>query len=194
VKHLQSLQHLFLRAPRFPYCNWDVTRAQPGAAGILVDYTGGQVADTFETGTPEEHAAEFSPKLSRCCLGWAPTGMVLPQWIGGRVILTLTAATATGRSGNTPVLPASNESHKATFISAVNTLPSTLRVIWKARWKRASELRIRSSRLCAKSYNRRAHKAHRVRRVTGHSSLVASLSSCHLLQVLGISSSLHFDL
>jgi len=35
--------------------------------------------------------------------------MVLPQWIGGRVILTLPAATATGRSGNTPVLQASNE-------------------------------------------------------------------------------------
>ena len=34
---------------------WDVTRAQPGTAGILVNYTGGQIADTFATGTPEEH-------------------------------------------------------------------------------------------------------------------------------------------
>ena len=194
MKRPQSLQHLFLRAPRSPYCNWDVTRAQPGAAGILVDYTGGQVADTFETGTPEEHAAEFLAQIEPVLPGWAPTGMALPQWIGGRVILTLVAATATGRSGNTPVLQASEESHKATSISAVNTLPSTLRVIWKARWKRASELRIRSSRLCAESYNRRAHKAHRVRRVTGHSSVFASLSSCHLLQVLGIPSALHFDL
>jgi monoamine oxidase len=36
--------------------SWDVTRAQPGVAGILVNYTGGQIADTFATGTPEEHA------------------------------------------------------------------------------------------------------------------------------------------
>ena len=42
---------------------WDVTRAQPGAAGILVDYTGGQLADTFENGTPEEHAAEFLAQI-----------------------------------------------------------------------------------------------------------------------------------
>ena len=43
--------------------SWDVTRAQPGAAGILVDYTGGQLADTFATGTPEEHATEFLAQI-----------------------------------------------------------------------------------------------------------------------------------
>jgi monoamine oxidase len=42
---------------------WDVTRAQPGTAGILVDYTGGQVADTFGNGTPEEHAEEFLAQI-----------------------------------------------------------------------------------------------------------------------------------
>jgi monoamine oxidase len=130
---------------------WDVTRAQPAAAGILVDYTGGQVADTFETGTPEEHAAEFLAQIEPVLPGLSShwNGLATVDWWKG--ILTLAAATATGGSGNTPVLPASNESHKATSISAVNTLQSTLRVIWKARWKRASELRMRSSRLCAKS-------------------------------------------
>src|SRR6476620_8170810 len=43
--------------------SWEVTRAQSGAAGILVDYTGGHVADTFGTGTPEEHAAEFLAQI-----------------------------------------------------------------------------------------------------------------------------------
>ena len=43
--------------------SWEVTRAQPGAAGILVDYTGGQIADTFGTGTPAEHAAEFLTQI-----------------------------------------------------------------------------------------------------------------------------------
>jgi monoamine oxidase len=31
---------------------WDVTRGQPGATGILVDYTGGDVAGTLSAGTP----------------------------------------------------------------------------------------------------------------------------------------------
>src|SRR5436190_13529455 len=98
--------------------------------------------------------------------------MALPQWIGGRVIFTLAAATATGRLVNIPASLGSNESRKATSISAANTLPSTLRVIWKAQSKQASEQRMRSSQLCASS----------------------SLSSRHLLQVLGIPISLHFDL
>jgi len=38
---------------------WEVTRAQPGAAGILVDYTGGNIADTLQQGTPAAHAATF---------------------------------------------------------------------------------------------------------------------------------------
>ena len=31
---------------------WDVSRAQPGATGILVDYTGGNIAGALSTGTP----------------------------------------------------------------------------------------------------------------------------------------------
>jgi monoamine oxidase len=42
---------------------WEVSRAQSGNAGILVDYTGGQVADTFGNGTPGEHAAEFLAQI-----------------------------------------------------------------------------------------------------------------------------------
>jgi monoamine oxidase len=38
---------------------WDVTRAQPGTSGILVDYTGGDVGASFGTGTPEERAEQF---------------------------------------------------------------------------------------------------------------------------------------
>ncbi len=38
--------------------------------------------------------------------------MVLPQSIGGQVILTVSAATAIGRSVNIPALPGSNESRK----------------------------------------------------------------------------------
>src|SRR4029077_2062087 len=37
---------------------WEATSGQCGAAGILVDYTGGHVADAFGSRTPEEHAAE----------------------------------------------------------------------------------------------------------------------------------------
>jgi monoamine oxidase len=42
---------------------WEVTRAQPGRSGILVDYTGGLVGASFGKGTPETRAAEFLTQL-----------------------------------------------------------------------------------------------------------------------------------
>jgi len=40
-------------------CSWEVTRAQPGVAGILNDYTGGLTAWSFASGTPAERAMQF---------------------------------------------------------------------------------------------------------------------------------------
>ncbi|MDX6590600.1 MAG: monoamine oxidase, partial [Solirubrobacterales bacterium] len=42
---------------------WDVTRAQPGTAGILVDYTGGNIGASFGSGTPKERATRFLAQL-----------------------------------------------------------------------------------------------------------------------------------
>lgn len=39
--------------------SWEVTRGQEGTEGILVDYTGGNYADTFGSGTPSSRAALF---------------------------------------------------------------------------------------------------------------------------------------
>ncbi|HEX6584012.1 MAG TPA: NAD(P)/FAD-dependent oxidoreductase [Thermoleophilaceae bacterium] len=38
---------------------WDVTRAQRGASGILVDYTGGKIGASFGSGTPSSRARQF---------------------------------------------------------------------------------------------------------------------------------------
>jgi monoamine oxidase len=38
---------------------WEVTRAQPGTPGILVDYTGGNVGASFGSGTPDTPARQF---------------------------------------------------------------------------------------------------------------------------------------
>jgi monoamine oxidase len=38
---------------------WDVTRGQPGASGILVDYTGGKIGASFGSGTPATRAKQF---------------------------------------------------------------------------------------------------------------------------------------
>lgn len=38
---------------------WEVSRAQPGTAGILVDYTGGNIGASFGTGTPTDRAKQF---------------------------------------------------------------------------------------------------------------------------------------
>jgi monoamine oxidase len=38
---------------------WEVTRAQAGKSGILVDYTGGKIGASFGSGTPESRAKQF---------------------------------------------------------------------------------------------------------------------------------------
>src|SRR5262249_34188629 len=40
---------------------WDVTRAQAGPTGILVDYTGGSGAPAFAPRGPDSHAADDPP-------------------------------------------------------------------------------------------------------------------------------------
>src|SRR5215211_7369191 len=42
---------------------WDVTRAQGGASGILVDYTGGKIGASFGSGTPSSRAQEFLAQI-----------------------------------------------------------------------------------------------------------------------------------
>ena len=42
---------------------WEVTRAQSGTPGILVDYTGGRIGDSFGSGTPLSRAKTFVKQL-----------------------------------------------------------------------------------------------------------------------------------
>jgi monoamine oxidase len=42
---------------------WEVTRAQPGAAGILVDYTGGTIGASFGAGTLQGRAQQFLAQI-----------------------------------------------------------------------------------------------------------------------------------
>jgi monoamine oxidase len=42
---------------------WEVTRAQSGTAGILVDYTGGAIGASFGTGTPSSRAKQFLAQI-----------------------------------------------------------------------------------------------------------------------------------
>jgi monoamine oxidase len=55
---------------------WEVTRAQPGASGILVDYTGGAIGASFGTGTPAERASKFLAQLEPVLPG------ISSQWNG----------------------------------------------------------------------------------------------------------------
>ena len=40
-----------------------MSRAQPGAAGILVDYTGGRIGASFGSGTPDTRAKRFLAQI-----------------------------------------------------------------------------------------------------------------------------------
>jgi monoamine oxidase len=43
--------------------SWEVTRAQSGASGILVDYTGGRIGASFGSGTPTSRAQQFLAQI-----------------------------------------------------------------------------------------------------------------------------------
>jgi monoamine oxidase len=66
---------------------WDVTRAQPGTAGILVDYTGGNIGAGFGSGTPAERATKFlaqiEPVLPGISSRWNGKATV-DYWAGNR--------------------------------------------------------------------------------------------------------------
>jgi monoamine oxidase len=53
---------------------WEVSRAQPGSAGILVNYTGGDIGASFGSGTPTSRAQQFleqvEPVLPDLSLYW----------------------------------------------------------------------------------------------------------------------------
>ena len=59
---------------------WEVTRAQPGAAGILVDYTGGTIGASFGQGTPKSRAEQFLQQLEPVLPG------ISEQWNGRATI------------------------------------------------------------------------------------------------------------
>ena len=42
---------------------WEVSRAQPGTSGILVDYTGGTVGASFGSGSPASRAEQFLEQI-----------------------------------------------------------------------------------------------------------------------------------
>ncbi len=50
---------------------WEVSRAQPGTAGILVDYTGGDIGASFGSGTPTSRAQQFLTQIEPVLPGLA---------------------------------------------------------------------------------------------------------------------------
>jgi monoamine oxidase len=59
---------------------WDVSRSQPGNPGILVDYTGGRIGDTFGSGTPAGRAQKFLGQIEPLLPG------ITKQWDGHATI------------------------------------------------------------------------------------------------------------
>jgi monoamine oxidase len=59
---------------------WEVTRAQAGTPGILVDYTGGLIGASFGTGTPTERAQQFLTQIEPVLPG------ITPHWNGRATI------------------------------------------------------------------------------------------------------------
>ena len=106
---------------------WEVTRAQSGAPGILVDYTGGLIGASFGTGTPRTRAERFPAQLE-------PVFPGIRSKLNGRATIDFWPAspyqpgpTPTGRSASTRRSPASNASAAAAATSPASTRRSTSR-------------------------------------------------------------------
>jgi monoamine oxidase len=56
--------------------SWDVTRGQPGTAGILVDYTGGTIGASFGSGSVQQRAKKFLGQIEPVLPG------ITAQWNG----------------------------------------------------------------------------------------------------------------
>jgi monoamine oxidase len=61
--------------------SWEVTRSQPGAAGILVDYTGGNIGASFGSGDADSRAAQFLKQIEPVLPG------ITSRWIQGAATL-----------------------------------------------------------------------------------------------------------
>ena len=59
---------------------WEVSRAQPGESGILVDYTGGRIGAGFGSGTPESRAKQFLSQIEPVLPG------ITGAWTGRAVV------------------------------------------------------------------------------------------------------------
>lgn len=101
--------------------SWEVTRAQPGAKGILVDYTGGTIGASF-TGSPKPTPSRSSARSSRSSQASPGSGTARSCWTSGRPTPGPSGRTPTGRSGSTPRSVASRASR-----SAPATLPGSTR-------------------------------------------------------------------
>ena len=106
---------------------WEVSRAQPGAAGLLVDYTGGDIGASFGSGTPRVVRSSSSPRSSRCFPACRSTGTTARPSTTGPATSGHGARTRTGRSASTPRSPGSRVVRRATRTSAASTPRSTSR-------------------------------------------------------------------
>jgi monoamine oxidase len=66
---------------------WEVTRAQPGTSGILVNYTGGNIGASFGSGSPASRAKQFlaqiEPVLPGATKAWNGRATI-DYWPGNR--------------------------------------------------------------------------------------------------------------
>ena len=107
--------------------SWEVSLAQPGKSGLLVDYTGGNIGASFGSGTPASRATQFlaqiEPVLPGATKAWngKATSTSGPATAGRR------APTPTGRSASTSASRESRGAARGTASSPASTPPSTSR-------------------------------------------------------------------
>jgi monoamine oxidase len=83
---------------------WEVTRAQPGTSGVLVDYTGGTIGGNFGSLSPTQYAQRFLTQIEPLFPG------ITKKW-NGKVTLDFWHRLQRRREGSSRQLPLRRRAH-----------------------------------------------------------------------------------
>ena len=126
---------------------WDVTRAQAGATGIMVNYSGGNVAGSFSPPQPYSNASQSQAVTNYAKAFLKQLEVVFPgitaQWNGKATLSTRSAIrtcsrrTRTGVSGSTRPSAVTRAHRRGRSTSPASTARRTSRATWRAAPQRA---------------------------------------------------------
>ena len=147
---------------------WEVTRAQPGTPGILVDYTGGLIGASLERALPNRERRPSPANSSHCSPASRTSSTGARRSISGPASPYQLGSYSYWKVGRYRPSPGSSGNEAAAATSPVSTPRSTSRVISTAPWRPDNERLQRSSPTTSRRRRQRSSVSARSQRRSIH--------------------------